>query len=190
MKALELSSFPEIAERISALYNEEQDSLLLGMLGQEYIIRRDGVLLHGQKAPAAHAAVVMDYLFSPGTTPVLMPWRSIGAFADAVPPDFRRKVEAPIAHYAAEIVTRAHSLLPMVDARTTPAIISSSDLAFMVRALPKVYLHVELSQETQDFPAEAWILFSHNANEFLGLAGLRALAELFKERLLSLLRIY
>jgi hypothetical protein len=99
-------------------------------------------------------------------------------------------VEAPISHYSAEIITRAHSHLPMVDARTTPAIISSSDLAFTVRALPKVYLHVELSQETQDFPAEAWILFSHNANEFLGLAGLRALAELFKERLLSLLRIY
>jgi hypothetical protein len=53
-----------------------------------------------------------------------------------------------------------------------------------------VYLHLELCQETQDFPADAWILFSNNANEFLTLSGLQALAELFKDRLLSLLRIY
>ncbi len=91
--------------------------------------------------------------------------------------------------YTAEIITRANSLLPMVDAKTVPSIIGS-DMAITVRALPKVYLHVELSQETQDFPAEAWILFSNNANEFLSLPSLQSLAELFKDRLVSLLRIY
>jgi hypothetical protein len=159
------------------------------MLGQEYIIRHDGVLLRGQKAPDLHASVVMDYLLSPGTAPVIMPWRSIGDFSDAAFPDFRKKVEAPIARYSAEIITRANSFLPMLDAKVAPSIIGS-DLALTVHALPKVYLHVEFSQETQDFPADAWILFSNNAHEFLSLKSLRALAELFKDRILSLVRIY
>jgi hypothetical protein len=189
VKSLEHASFPELSERVCALFDEERDALLLGMLGQEYVIRRDGILLRGQKAPEAHAAVIMDYLFSPGTAPVMTPWRSFGEFPGAAPRDFRKKVELPITHYAAEIINRAGSLLPMLDAKPAPSIIGS-DLALRVRALPKVYLHVELSQETQDFPAEAWILFSNNAAEFLPAPSLRALAELYKDRLLSLLRIY
>jgi hypothetical protein len=65
-----------------------------------------------------------------------------------------------------------------------------SDLAITVRALPKVFLRVEMSQESQEFPPDVWILFSHNADEFLSVKGLQLLAELFKERFLSLLRIY
>ncbi len=189
MKSLEHSSFPELAERICALYDEEQDTLLLAMLGQEYIIRHSGIFLRGQKVPDAHSAVLMDYLFAPVTAPVMTPWRAIGDFGDGASPDFRKKVEMPIGHYAAEIITRANTILPMVDATAAPSIISC-DMALTVRALPKVNLHVELAQETQDFPAETWILFSHNANEFLDLSNLHILAELFKERLLSLLRIY
>jgi len=98
-------------------------------------------------------------------------------------------VELPISNYAAEIITRVNILLPMLDAQTTPSLIGS-DMAITVRALPKVSLHVELSQETQDFPAEAWVLFSNNANEFLLVPSLHVLAEMFKDRLLSLLRIY
>ena len=63
-------------------------------------------------------------------------------------------------------------------------------MAITMRALPKVYLHVEMSQETQDFPSEAWILFSHNAHEFLSTENLQTLGETFKDRLVSLLRIY
>jgi len=77
----------------------------------------------------------------------------------------------------------------MVDAEAVPSLIGS-DMAITVRALPKVSLHVELSQETQDFPAEAWVLFSNNAHEFLTAPNLQILAEVFKDRLLSLLRIY
>jgi hypothetical protein len=47
-----------------------------------------------------------------------------------------------------------------------------------------------MSQETQDFPSEAWILFSNNAHEFLSAENLQTLGETFKERLVSLLRIY
>lgn len=189
MKALANISFPEAAGRICALYSEEQDALLLGMLGQEYLIRHDGVFLRGQKAPDVHAAVVMDYLFSPVTEPVLSPWRSLGDFSGGMAMDFRSKVEMPITHYAVEIITRANTILPMLDAKIMPSLVGS-DLALSVRALPKVYLHVELSQESQDFPAEAWILFSNNADKFLDLSSLKSLAELFKDRLLSLLRIY
>jgi Domain of unknown function (DUF3786) len=189
VKALEHISFPEIAERVSALYNEDQDALLLGMLGQEYIIRRNGVYIRGQQAPEAHASVVLEYLFAPGASPVVLPWRAIGDFADRAVPDFRKKVELPLAPYATEIIARANSLFPMMDAETASNIIGS-DLAFTVRALPKVYLHVEVSEETQDFPAEVWLLFSNNANGFLSLPNLHALAEMFKDRLLSLIRIY
>ena len=77
----------------------------------------------------------------------------------------------------------------MIDAEAVPSLIGS-EMSLTVRVLPKVYLHVELSQETQDFPAEAWVLFSNNANEFLTAQGLQTLAEMFKDRLLSLLRIY
>ena len=189
MKTLDNISFLEAAERICALYNEEQDALLLGMLGQDYLIRRDGVFLRGQKAPEVHTAVVIDYIFAPVTEPVMLPWRTLGDFAGGITPDFRRDIEMPITRYAAEIIARAKLVLPMVDARSAPSIIGS-DMAITVRALPKVFLHIELSQETQDFPAEAWILFSNNANRFLDLPNLQSLAEMFKDRLLSLLRIY
>jgi hypothetical protein len=189
VNAFEHTSFPEQAERVSALYNEEEDALLLGMLGQEYVIRHGGVFLHGQQAPEIHTSVIHDYISSSGTTLSLMPWRTIGDFPGQSSPDFRKRVELPISNYAAGIITRANIILPMMDAETTPSFIGS-DMAITVRALPKVNLHVELSQETQDFPAEAWVLFSHNANEFLLMPSLHVLAEMFKERLLSLLRIY
>jgi hypothetical protein len=189
VKALKHISFSEMAERVCALYNEDEDALLLGMLGQEYIIRHDGVYIRGQKAPDTHASVVLDYLFSRGADPIVLPWRAIGDFTDQALPDFRKKVEAPLTLYAAEIIGRATTLFSMMDAEAASSIIGS-DLAFMVRALPKVYLHVEISGETEDFPAEAWVLFSNNANEFLTVKGLHALAEMFKDRLLSLIRIY
>jgi hypothetical protein len=98
-------------------------------------------------------------------------------------------VELPITQYVAEIITRAKSLLPLFDAKPAQSIIGS-DMAITVRALPKVSLHIEMSQETQDFPAESWVLFSNNANEFLTVPSIQTLAEIFKERLLSSLRIY
>jgi len=189
VKAFDCTSFPKQAERISALYNEEEDALLLGMLGQEYLIRHGGIFLHGQQAPEVHASVILDYLSSSGTTMSLMPWRTIGAFSGQASPDFRKRVELPISNYAVEIITRANTLLPMMDAETTPSLIGS-DMAITVHALPKVNLLLELSQETQDFPAEAWVRFSNNANEFLLVPRLHVLAEMFKDRLLSLLRIY
>jgi hypothetical protein len=189
VKALEHASFPDIAERISALYNGEEDALLLGMLGQDYVIRHEGVFLHGQKAPDGHVSVILDYLFSSGTALIARPWRAAGDFKDAPLPDFRKKVELPIAQYAADIVARAASLLPLFDAERAESIISS-DMAITVRALPKVSLHVELAQETKDFPAEAWVLFSNNANDFLSVPNLQTLGEIFKDRILSLLRIY
>jgi len=189
VKALEHISFPELAERACALYSEEQDALLLGVLGQEYHITREGVFLRGQRAPESHTAVVVNYLFAPFKKPVMTPWRAIGDFFGGTSSDFRKKIELPITHYAAEIVSRAKVFLPMIDARTTQSLIGS-DIAITVHALPKVYLHVELSQETQDFPAEAWILYSNNADTFLDLPGLLTLAEMFKDRLLSLIRIY
>jgi hypothetical protein len=189
VKSLKQISFPKLAERVIALYNEEEDALLLGMLGQEYVIHREGIFLHGQKSPEINSSIILDYLFSSGTTPTMMPWRAIGDFEGKLSSTFRKKVELPLTNYAPEIITRANTLLPMIDAEAVPSLIGS-DMAMTVRALPKVSLHVELSQETQDFPAEAWVLFSNNAHEFLTVPSLQVLAEVFKDRILSLLRIY
>lgn len=189
MKSLAHIAFTEAAERINALYDDEHDALLLSMLGQEYVIRRDGVFLRGQKAPDVHTEVVTNYLSAPDTPSILVPWRAIGNFSGKASAEFRKKVELPIIQYVPEIITRTKTLLPMIDAQIAPSLIGS-DLAVTVRALPKVYLHVELSQETQDFPAEAWILFSNNAHEFLSLPSLHSLGEMFKDRVLSLIRIY
>lgn len=188
-KQLEKADFPEIAGRISALYNEDDDALLLGMLGQDYVIRRTGIFLHGQNAPEYHSAVILDYLFSSGTSLIMSPWRSIGDFNGGSAGDFRKQVELPIIQYVGEIITRAKSLLPLFDAQPASSIIGS-DMAMTVRALPKVYLHIEMSQETPDFPAESWVLFSNNAQEFLTVNGIQILGQIFKDRLLSLLRIY
>jgi hypothetical protein len=189
VKALALTSFPDVAARISAQYNEDDDTLLLAMLGQEYVVRHEGILLHGQKAPESHSGIILEYLFSPGTVLAMLPWRSVADFTGQAPSEFRKKVELPVAQNAGDVVARAATVLQMIDAKTVPSLIGS-DLAITVRALPKVFLHVELSQESQDFPAEAWVLFSHNANEFLSVASMQALGEIFKERLLGLLRIY
>jgi Domain of unknown function (DUF3786) len=189
MRSLARTSFSEHAERICALYNDAEDALLLGMLGQQYTINHDGIFLHGQQAPENQAAVILDYLFSSGTTLDLVPWRAIGDFSGQPMPDFRKRVELPILNFASEIITRANTLLPMMNAKTVPSLIGS-DMAFTVQALPKVYLRLELSQESPDFPNEAWVLFSNNANKFLLAPRLQALAELCKDRLLSLIRIY
>ncbi len=189
MKTLEHISFPELAERACALYSEEQNALRLGVFGQEYLITREGVFLRGQRAPKLHTAVILNYLFAPGKGPIMTPWRAVGDFSGGASSDFRNKIELPITHYAAEIISRANVLLPMIDAKTALSFIGS-DVAITVRALPKVYLHIELSQETQDFPAEVWILYSNNADTFLDLPRLLTLAEMFKDRLLSLIRIY
>jgi hypothetical protein len=188
-KSLEHTSFPALAERVSALYNAEEDALLLAMLGQEYVIKHSGIILRGQKAPDTHEAVLLDYLFSSGTAYCASPWRPIGDFLKQPSADHRKRVELPLAQYVEEFLTRAGSILPLFDAVQTPSMIGS-DMAITVRALPKVSLHVELSQESQDFPAEVWVLFSNNAGDFLSGENLQLLAELFKDRILSLLRIY
>jgi hypothetical protein len=188
-KELEHTSFPELAERVNALYNEDEDALLLAMLGQEYVIKHTGIILRGQKAPDTHESVLLDYLFSSGTSYCASPWRPIGDFIELPSSDYRKRVELPLAQYSAEFLTRANTMLPFLDAVQTPSMIGS-DMAITVRALPKVSLHVEISQESQEFPAEVWILFSNNAGDFLNGKNLQLLAELFKDRLLSLLRIY
>ena len=189
IKALEHASFPELAVRVCALYNDAEDALLLGMLGQEYVIKRSGIFLYGQKAPDNHAAVVSDYLLSSGNALTMLPWRSFGDFAGRPAPEFRGEIEIPLAQYAGGIIARAGTVLPHMDATLDRSIIAS-DMSITVRALPKVYLHVDLSQDAQEFPAEVWVQFSNNADDFLSLSGMRALGELFKERVLSLLRIY
>ncbi len=188
-KELEHTSFPALAGRVGALYNEEEDALLLGMLGQEYVIRRSGITLRGQKAPDVHEQIILEYLLSAGTAYVELPWRALGDFAEEPVPEFRKRVELPIAQHAAELISRASTLMPHFDGISAPSVIGS-DLAMAVLALPKVHLRVELSQEDQEFPPEAWLLFSNNADDFLSVPTLQSLGELFKERLLSLLRIY
>ena len=142
-----------------------------------------GVLLEGD-----HVGAALDVAVS-GAGLALLPWRTISDFPGTRCPDFRRNVELPVAQHAAEVITRAQAILPMFDGTAAQSLIGS-DLAITMRALPNVYLHGELCQETQDFPPEAWILFSNNAHEFLGAENLLTLGEIFKDRLLSLLRIY
>ena len=187
--ALQHISFPAAAERINALYNDEEDALLLAMLGQEYVIRRTGITLRGQRAPESHEQVILDYLASKGVAIVTTPWRSLVDIAGQAVPEFRRRIELPLAQHAAELVPRANVLLPHIDGSIVPSVIGS-DLAITVLALPKVQIRMELLQEDQEFPPEAWVLFSQNADRFLSVAGLQTLGELFKDRMLSLLRIY
>lgn len=189
MKALEHTTFPDVAERISALYNEDEDALMLGMLGQEYVIRHQGIFLRGQKAPDAHGAVVLDYLFSSGDRFTMTPWKSFGDLVGRPSSEFRSRVEAPLQQQVSSIIGRAATILPHLDAKIDQSLIGS-DMAINVQALPKVYLHIEMSQESSEFPPEVWVQFSHNASEFLSPGGLLGLGELFKERLLSLVRIY
>ena len=188
-KFLEHISFPELAERTGALHNEEAETLLLTMLGQEYVVSHTGITLCGQKAPDTHEAVILGYLSSPGTAFIESPWRSPGDIAVLPAVDFRRRVAIPLGSHVTEFISRANTLLPHFDAAISPSLIGS-DLAITVRALPKVALHVEMSQESNEFPADVWILFSNNADRFLDGENLQRLAELFKDRLLSLLRIY
>lgn len=187
--ALEHIVFSAAAERIHALYNDDEDALLLAMLGQEYVIRKNGITLRGQKAPEAHEKIIIDYLNSPGRNFLVAPWRSLSEVSGGHIPDFRKNVEAPIAQHAADCIQRASTVLPLLDAEPVTSAIGS-ELAFLVRALPKVYLHVELSRANEEFPAEAWVLFSRSADEFLRPETLRLLGEVFKDRLLGLLRIY
>lgn len=188
-RALDHTSFPALAERISALYDDEKDALLLAMLGQEYVITRDGITLRGQKAPEIHETVILDYLTSSGKTVRELPWRPLGNFTGAAVNDFRKRIELPLAQHAEEFISRANTLLPLFDAFLSPSMIRS-DMAITVRALPKISLHLELCQESQEFPAEAWVLFSNNADAFMSAESLHLLGELLKDRILSLLRIY
>jgi hypothetical protein len=171
-KVLEHISFPVLAKRVSALYNKETDALRLSMLGQEYVVSHTGISLCGQNAPDSHVAVILGYLSSPGTTFVESPWRALGDFAELPAAEFRKRVEIPLAPHVMEFVSRANTLLPHFDAVLSPS------------------LHIEMSRESQEFPPEVWVLFSNNADRFLDVKNLQLLAELFKDRLVSLLRIY
>lgn len=186
---LNCALFPEIADRLGALCGDGCNELLLAMLGQEYVIRRTGVTLRGQKAPDAHAEVIRSYLSSRGAHAAMTPWRGIADFPEGSAGALREQVELPLAQHAAELAERAERILPLCDGGRAASMIGS-DLSFTVRALPRIYLHIELSKENQEFPSEAWVLFSNNADAFLPTGRLLQLGELFKERLLGLLRIY
>jgi len=183
------ASFSEQALQLGALCTETTGELLIALMGQEYVVSSEAVTLRGQKAPEMHAALIRSYLSSRQSGIVTTPWRGIGDFAGAAAGSFRERVEAPIALHASELVERASRVLPLCDGSISATMIGS-DLAFTVRAFPCVHLHIECSREDQEFPAEAWVLFSNNANMFLSAQELHQLGELFKDRLLGLLRIY
>ncbi len=187
--ALEQMNFPAAAERVNALYNEDDDALLLAMLGQEYTIRRSGIELRGHKVPENYERIILDYLSSRGHTFIPSPWKSLQEVTSVAMPEFRRSVELILAQHAADCVQRAATILPLLDSRPCASMIGS-DLAFTVPALPKVHVHIELSRESQEFPPEAWVLFSQNAGDFLSPDGLFLLGLALKDRLLSILRIY
>jgi hypothetical protein len=186
---LEEAPFPALAERTGAFYSDRDDSLCLALLGQEYFIGRNGVTLQGQKAPENHEALILDYLLSSGTMMREVPWRSFADFGEPGAPEFRKKVELPLIQHVSDFISRANTIVPLFDAAIVSSMIGS-DMAITVRALPRVHLHIELSLEDREFPSEAWVLFSNNANEFLSVNGMQRLGELCKERILSLLRIY
>ncbi|MDA8098778.1 MAG: DUF3786 domain-containing protein [Nitrospiraceae bacterium] len=188
-KALEHTIFAPLAERVGALYDETEDALLLGMFGQDYVVRRSGITLRGQPIPESHEAVIIDYLLSSGSVLIDAPWRSLGDLLQQSTPDFRSRVELPLSQHIEDILSHASAVLPLCDARQAASAIGG-DMAISVRALPKVHLHVELQRQSQEFPPEAWVLFSNNADRFLSAAGLLLLGELFKDRILSLIRIY
>lgn len=187
-RSLQDISLSAIAGRIGAAPGDD-GSLRLVMLGQEYHIARDGIRLCGQKAPENQERVLVDYLRSAGTELVDLPWRSIGDFGGVPGMEFRQRAELPLAQHSDDVIARAAVILPLLDAERTSSVIGS-DLALSVRALPRVRLHIELSRESQEFPAEAWFLFSNNAGDFLSTASLQLLAELCKDRMLSIIRIY
>jgi hypothetical protein len=189
LNVLDRISISQLAERCGAQYDEKTDALRLRMLGQEYRVRKSGVSLRGQKAPEAQAALIMEYLAAPAADAVLTPYRALSDFGASRVAGFRSKVDAPLSQHADNVIEKADALLPMLDAEKSPAIVGAS-LAVNILALPKIYIHAEFSGETEDFPPEAWVLFSHNASAFLSPGGLLALGELFKDRLVSLLRIY
>jgi hypothetical protein len=186
---LEEAPFPVLAERAGAVFSEHDEAIRLALLGQEYHICRNGVTLQGQKAPENHEVLILDYLLSSGTTMREVPWRSFADFGEPCAPEFRKKVELPLIQHVSDFITRANTIVPLLDAVIVSSMIGS-DMAITVRALPKVHLHIELSLENQEFPSEAWVLFSNNANEFLSVHGMQRLGELCKDRILSLLRIY
>jgi hypothetical protein len=181
--------FRVLAERTGALYCGNDDTLRLAMLGQEYHISKSGVTLQGQRAPENHEAIILDYLLSSGRTMREVPWRSFADFGQADALQFRKTVELPLIQHVSDFITRASTIVPLFDAVIMPSMIGS-DMAITIRALPKVHLRMELSLENQEFPSDAWILISNNANEFLSVDGLHRLGELCKDRILSLLRIY
>jgi len=189
VKSLEHLSFLALAAQKDASYHAAKDALQIRMLGQDYFVLHNGVFLHGQKAPESHSRVLIDYLSSSGRTLITIPWRPIGEFAGCSLTELKHTVEMPIASCIDEIIDRAPIILDMIDGEIAPSIINS-DMSFTVPALPKVHLHIELAREIAEFPAEAWILFSRNANVFLEPATIQMLCELFKERILSCLRIY
>lgn len=86
--------------------------------------------------------MILDYLFSSGTTLEMMPWRTIGDFTGQFSAEFRKKAEMPITTCAPEIIARADVTLPLMDAAMMASLIGS-DGAINMRALPKVYLHAE-----------------------------------------------
>ena len=186
---LEDISLSALAERAGASYIDDEGSLRLQMLGQEYHIRKEGIRLRGQKAPENHEKIIVEYLLSSGTELVELPWRSIGDCSSVHAAEFRQRVELPLAQHVNDFVTRAAIILPLFDAERSASIIGS-DMAITVRALPRVRLHIEWSREDQEFPSEVWVLFSNNASAFLGGSGLQMLGELCKDRILSLIRIY
>lgn len=186
---LERAALPKLADRLGARYSEAEETLLLDLLGQEYCIRHDGITLRGQNAPEIHEAVILSYLRSSGTSFVPVPWRAYGGFPGAAAFEFRKIVEVPLLPHVQELLDRSASLLPLFDGSAAASLIGC-DLAFSVRALPKVHLHVELCRENDEFPAELWVLFTSNADRFLSVSAMLQLGELFKERLVSLLRIY
>jgi len=156
--------------------------------GRTCAITPDGISLDGAEPPGVIGILLSLYaLHAVSDAPVIEPLRAFKEFPDSAPyvGAFASHTEQILVPAVEPIKTRTDIVVEKLDGRPAPASVSS-DFAFVVRPLPKIYLCYIFYEADEDFPPSVTCLYSANANRFMPMDGLADVGEYSSKTILEL----
>ena len=144
------------------------DSIKVEMLNKDYIIKEEGVFQQDKEAGELETMLILNAALSPGIDCASADWKSYENFSGTGGHVGYLKEfgEGTLAKLSSQIVKHKDEIIKKYDTLAQENV-SGSDLSFVIEPFPGIRIFCQIYSKDDEFPAEAKIFFSANADKIM-----------------------
>lgn len=160
----------------------------LEMLNEHFQINESGIVRGGKKDGEVETLVILNAALCSGDDTVSSEWKPYEKFSGTKGHIdlYKKQVEGWLASKAEEIVANKKTIVEKYNAQVLDNI-GGSDFAFIFEPFPNIKLFCQIYLADDEFPADAKLYFSANADKFMPLLCMEKLAHLWIKQLSDLI---